>query len=242
MKVFTLTRYNKGGSKFSSATCIFNTFKLGFPTAQHIVFDNNSYEVDWSCNYEYNKEIGHWKFIEEIINSNDGPICFVDPDVIFYGEVESKLTRIKHLVAGRYCPKYWNPVEEGNEFDRVHTSLLYISDPAKLRELVKYNTCENYSVSPYQGLFFHIAKRKYIYDTFANICHMIGADNIYHFGPDILDLYTHLISGSMLERVASKLPGGNRLIGLHKIAELEPMAVKGFWRENDQFYINNPTR
>jgi hypothetical protein len=242
MKVYTLTRFKEGGSKFSSATCIFNSIRVGFPTAEHIVYDNASQHADWQIDVQLNKEIGHWKFIERTINAEDGPICFVDPDVIFYGNVEDKLSNIKQVVAGRYCPKYWNPVEEGNEIDRIHTSLLYISDPVKLRKLIKIETCENYSVSPYQGFFCFSSGKKFIYDTFANICHMIGAENIYQFKPDILDLYTHLISGSMLDRVSAKLVGGSRLKDIHKLAETSPTLLRGFWRENDQFYRENPAR
>jgi hypothetical protein len=242
MKVFTLTRFHRGGNRFSSATCIFKSFRVGFPTADHIVYDNASVSVDWPCYSRYWNEVGHWRFLEEIINFVNEPICFVDPDVVFYADVESKLKNIDKLVAGRYCPHYWNPVEEANEVDRLHTSLLYISDPKKLRELIKLNTCKNYTVSPYQGFHLFFQKRKFIYDTFANAYHKIGRDNCYHFEADILDSYTHLISGSMLDYVSSRLPGGERLKELHKMAERAPESVRGFWKENDEFYRNNPPR
>lgn len=246
MKVFTLTRQpNKETSKFTSATCVLNTIKVGFPTANHFIFDNASPYVDWPYRMKFAQQIGHWKFIEDVINNaDDESLCFVDPDVIFYDNIQNDLASMNCLVAGRYCPKYWNPVEQCNEIDRLHTSVLYIADPKKLRDYLRVDTCANYSVSPYQGFFLWLEGKRYVYDTFANVFQCLkGLPNSWTaFGPAILDKYTHLISGSIIDYVASKWPDGNRLRELHKLAETEPDKLRGFWRENNQFYLNNLPR
>lgn len=246
MKVYILTRHTGKEPIFGAATCVFNTLKIGFPNAEVIVADNNSKECGLiyraatqvtSHFRRYFEEIGHWKFIEDAIEENTGPICFIDPDVIFYENVEEKLENIRELIAGRYCPPFYNPVFHTNEVSRLHTSLLYIRSCARLKEIVKNKFRQtNYSVSPYQGFFSWFRHTQYFYDTFANVSHQVVDQ--YHFGPDILDSYTHLVSGSMLAEVAAGV--GERLIELHKIAEQDPNAVRGLWKEHDRFYALHP--
>lgn len=251
LRVFILTRHTGNEPLFGAASCVYNSIRKGFPTAEIHTYDNASVAESQlgiirrahnvGTFFGYVTEVGHWDYIETIIDTNDDPVVFVDPDVIFYENVEMELETIKELVAGRFCPAFFNPVVNCNEVERIHTSLLYVRDPQELRERVKEKESPaNYPASSYQGFFSYHKGRKMFHDTFANVYHQLHSQEIHLFSAAFLDKYTHLVSGSMLNRVSSVI--GNRLAFLHEHAEKSPDYVRNLWREQEEFYKFYPVR
>ena len=239
MKVFILTTHHEIDPLFGS-TCVFNSLRVGFPNAEIIVFDNASdcgaQEIKAQahkndCRFiPYYARIGHHEFIQRRIEENDGPICFVDPDVIFYKEVENYT--VIGDIAGRFCPSFYNEVVQAQEAARLHTSLLFIKDTKALKEkLNSLHQRHNYPFNPYAPFIIYAHGQRYFYDTCANLCHAIA--NRQSFDEEMLDRYTHLVSGSMLDHVSNKMKHGARLRYLHRLAKENPELVRGLWRELD---------
>lgn len=250
LNVHILTTYNGHDDIFGS-TCVFDSVRVGFPNANITVHDNSSTATDiiseraGECGASYNnleEKLPHDEWIKSIIKSGNGDsIVFLDPDVIFYGSVERKLEQLNTLVAGRYCPHYYNAVVGANEIDRLHTSLLYIPNPTTLMShLNRVISTRNFPFDPFKPFVFKATNKSFFYDTCANLFHATSDSQA--FEEDILDCYSHLVSGSMLDFVASKLPFGNRLKALHKQAQTDPNSVRGLWRQHDKFYTENPWR
>jgi hypothetical protein len=247
MKVFILVRHDPNEDIFGSI-CVFNTLRVGFPTADVYAYIKHGPSVKELQSAVYRasafphtmpydaSNIEHYDWIRAVVYDNEGPIVFCDTDMIFYESVEDDLKKVPDLLAGRYIPPYWNVTIRANETDRLHTSLLYIKDCVRLRQHIA-NTI-NTGLHPYNPFapfqYYHNGVRLY-YDCCANLCHSFdGAYTV--FTPDMLDKYTHLVSGTMLNSVAALLPGGERLKLHHQMAKENPESVRGLWREHDRFY------
>lgn len=234
LKVFILKTYRAGEDKFG-VDCVFNTIRVGLPTAELFVIDNNKNK--WT----HHGFIGHI-LTDHWLNSTD-QVLFLDTDIIFYENIESKLAAIKQTLAGRYVPAYYNEVVGANECDRFHTSLLYVSDPFALhRHINNYESKPNFPFNAFAPFKFVLNGHQYFHDTCANLYHCIPENERYAFDPDLLDCYTHLVSGTMLNFVSARMEHGSRLKQLHDLAKTDPKVLRGNWREHDKYYREHSLR
>lgn len=241
--------------KFSSVLCVFKTIRIGFPTAEIRVYVNGELPETLDDEIQsifpeimfveqFTDGLCHDEWMQSVFYNSTAPTVFCDPDIIFYENVEEKLKDLdSYLICGAYCPDYWNNVVEANEVKRLHTSLLYFPNPKELRKRIATITqAPNFPFNPFRPSIKYLAGKKFFYDTCANLFHFLYHDGAYKFNESILNAYTHLVSGSMLDLVADKIEGGQRLKYLHKLAEINPEAVKYLWKEQQQFYRESPVR
>jgi hypothetical protein len=190
--------------------------------------------------YIYPHELAHDDFFIQQsleLNPTGHDLVFLDPDIIFYSEVESYLNNIKELLAGRYVPFYYNEVVKAHEAERFHTSLLYIKDVEILnRKLTEFPNTRNFPFNPIQPFQFSMGNKRFFYDTCANLYHSLFPSDRHNFAPEMLDKYTHLCCGSMLNYISAQMKNGERLKFLHDLAKKYPEKVQGLWKEHDRYY------
>lgn len=233
MKVYILKTYLDGEDPFG-VECVFNTLQVGFPTAD-IYTTENIHKID------------HHIWIEQTVKfaaerEPDEPIVFCDTDMIFYNNIEVHLADIPQLLAGRLCPAFWNEVANANECQRFHTSLLFIKSPRELMEKInaiygKLNSAyKPFTYNAFAPVRYTISGNQYVHDTCGNLFHCLNPIDKYEFPSQMLDLYTHLVSGSMVNFVASRQENKIGLKSIHAHAKADPMSVFGIWREQLRYY------
>jgi len=149
----------------ASATLIFHSLRIGFPTARVLILDNHSLlpaqriiarEADrTNCLYvplgtAWSPRPTHAACLRDCVLNDEvraqlsveqGPLVFVDPDIIFWESVEQwQFPGV--LLAGRYIPAMGvqSPDDDAHQlitFPRFHTSLLWLPDVARLRARIQ---------------------------------------------------------------------------------------------------------
>ena len=228
MTVYILKTQQEDEDPFGTE-CVFNTLMVGFPTAKIVVTENTD-------------KVEHHEYVEAIVKScaidcPNEPIVFCDTDMIFYNNVEVYLEDIQQLYAGRLCPAYWNEVVGANECQRFHTSLLYIKSARYLMDKVnKVYTRSNFPYSAFAPARYTLGGVQYFHDTCGNLFHLLSPLDRYIFTPQMLDMYAHLVSGTMLNFVTSKMSNKHGLKHAHELAKKDPMSAHGNWREHNRYY------
>lgn len=211
--------------------CVFNSLRIGFPTAEIITQSNIGFRHD--------------EWIADVFNHADrnDKLVFCDTDMIFYDNVEPYLSNIQEPLAGRYVPNYYNEVVKANEVCRFHTSLLLISNVDHVRRYIaEVTTAANYPYNPFAPFVFKQYGTSKFYDTCANLFHTVSPYHKKEFCPEFLEKYTHLGCGTMLNYIAARMQNGEAFKALHEQAKHNPHSVKGFWKEQDRYYTEHPVR
>lgn len=229
------------------STLAFKTLRTGFPKATIEVWDNASYPECATAIERHAYDVGasfirlpgrttHHQWMRSVLYRENGPMVFVDPDVVFFDEMES--VTLKSFLTGRLCPAYYNEVVGCNEVERLHTCLLFVSNPKLLRtELDRHSSCERY---PWDWVSPRKTARKgkvYFHDTMAIAFGAIGGKAI---TAEYLERFGHLVSGSMIDLVAPKMTEGKDLAALHRAAYLDNNVLRGCWANHDKFYAAHP--
>lgn len=115
-KVYVLT-WCKNINQLYGSVLVFDTIRIGFPTAEIVVIDNGSIpdaviEIEKAANkvnaqfFKLDDEIAHHTHIPMILNAehNNTHVYIIDPDVIFWGDVKWYST--DKLLAGRFIPEF----------------------------------------------------------------------------------------------------------------------------------------
>lgn len=212
------------------------TISKGFPSSKVFYIDNLTRQT-------------HHSLVKNIFAKiiDDEPIVLCDPDVIFYDNIENKLLGLggkdSYLLCGNYIPNYWNSVVEANEVKRFHTSLLYFPAPKTLMEYLKsIPQRDNFPLDYFAPFIYGLNGVRFFYDTCANLYHLLAKERLFEFRPDILDCYSHISCGSILDYVVGKISGGQRLLKLHELAETDPDSLRYLWKEQYKFYRENPPK
>lgn len=247
MKVVTLSRWNEKDDIFGSI-CAFDTLRVGFPTADieifhsgHIRILDEVTKVKGAVTSYIHHDFRHDEWIKQVIDENNGELVIVDTDMIFYQNVEVMLSIYPALIAGRFIPPYYNEVVKADEVSRIHTSFMYIKSVARLKHhLAEVTSLQkpNFPFDPYAPFQLMLENKPVFYDTCANMFHMIP-DNLKHkFDDAMLNTYTHLYCGTMLNFVASRINNSDRLKKHHFMAKENSNSVRGLWKEQQQYYQN----
>ena len=149
----------------ATATLIFHTVRIGFPTARVLILDNHrllpaqriiAREADrTNCDFVPLGMAGsprptHAACLRDLVLNDavraqlsveQGPLVFVDPDIIFWESVE-QWQFSGALLAGRYIPAMGvqSPDDDAHQlitFPRFHTSFLWLPDVARLRARIR---------------------------------------------------------------------------------------------------------
>lgn len=137
-------------SLIRAATFVFDTLRVGFPTATicvsgnaldrqsereicgHLKFNNHDGEI----HYTNLAHTSHDAFIETLIQVMNRPFWLCDTDVYFKAKVEHWFPEEGTILAGRYEHEFHEEWTNTLKVARLHTCLMYI-DPIKLRTAIR---------------------------------------------------------------------------------------------------------
>lgn len=251
MKVFTLiTIPNK--ECYENCTLFINSVRTAFPTADIVAYlnlDSLDYEsvLLERCHKENiilvhcNEQNHHAKFIQERITNNDKVVIIIDPDTIFWKNCED--FKFTSLIAGRYVPPIWNEFSKCISHDRLHTSFLWFTDCAKLRNALReaypqgYNTLNRTNefapFNPFISCVQFVNKTPLFWDTCSSLYNTLGGEA---FKEEHLDCYDHLNSTSFGEVMYKVMECGDDLKKFHEAVKKNPLLAKGMWKNDEAYY------
>lgn len=245
MRVFILT-YCRNLDLLGGSTLVFKTLRTGFPTAEVHVADNCSLadarpviqaSADAAgCRFsQFNKEVAHHGFIEYVLSRYDGPIVFLDPDVIFWEPCEH--WQFSSVAAGRLIPRFHDEYSDTKTAERLHTSFLWVPDAARLRSAVAETRRGHWDFQPFQPYSYRSHHGWVRFDCGAGLYAAMG-DRCQPYDEGQLSAYDHLFLGSHLDLVLSSLPGDEAqvLSAVHAQAQSDPTSLKGLWLTQQAYF------
>lgn len=241
---------------------VFESVRIGFPTARILVIDNASspelQERLSVCASQVGAEFApvpeekaHWEILEEIafrrpldaLETNR--VCFVDPDVIFWSEVEG-FDFGAHLLAGRLIPAFEDKTRGFVTMPRLHPSFLWLPDVNALRERMGPSSFPWLDFSPFRPVTFPVGKTILASDTGAALYQILG-DRAYAFSEDHLNSYDHLFFGTHAKLVLEHLAEDDAAMfapfySLHSKVQRGDRGIKGAWRMQEKHFQSGPLR
>lgn len=260
MRIFILL-YCRRPDLLYGTTLIFRTLRVGFPTARINIVDNASVEevrpvlrelaAREGCEFvQLTAELQHHDFLAQVIgNSDDEPLVFVDPDVVFWESCEG--WQFDGLAAGRLIPRFLDDYTGCVTEPRLHTSFLWIPRPAVFRQAMHSLKAWWFDFEPIRPLmFFDSGCGWRRLDTGATLggwrrqdtgaaLYAALPEKMVAFGPRELGAYDHLFVGSHIDLVTPALDSEKRgrALEIHRLArEGELSSLKGLWIEQDEFF------
>jgi hypothetical protein len=238
-----------------ASTLVFDTLRVGYPTAHVTVFLNAVEEPGWAreitdaCGragvdrvVELPERTIHHEWIERLLSEEDEPMVVLDTDVVFWSPCES--WRFKRPLAGRLIPEHFDPWASCITRPRLHGSHLWIR-PAEVRaQIEKYRaqfpaTAFNPGANLFHPLYLPSSRNgrrvSYFHDTCCLLYHAIGGDA---FTSTELDAYDHLYCGTISDLVGPRLPSIN-LEALHRSWLADPSTTRGLWRDQERYYLEH---
>ncbi len=215
------------------ALMVFDTLRVGFPTFDIVVVDNESHPdvvpqiqsaaekvgalFTPAARHNFIDHYKWWLCEQDLSNA----IILLDPDVVFWQSVEN--WKFDGAIAGRLIPD----LKMGNitSMSRLHPSHAWIPDVKRLRDL---------SISielRHEGNHF--------WDTLATI-YQDHSNECQSFTEQQLDCYDHLFYGSHLPVIEPRLNDNNLTLNAHRHAAAGNIQnLKGIWREQDKYFKLN---
>lgn len=239
--------------RIHGSTLVFNSLRVGFPSARVHVIDNESHplvrptieRLALRCEAEFREvksTISHPGFLDWALRAYvDEPIVFVDPDVTFWRNVEA--WRIDGLMAGRLIPAYDCPYTGCATQPRLHTSFLWVPSPRRLLEEIAVIREARPEFDPFGQRMFPLDGRWIRFDT-ASAAYLALPGRTQAFGPDELDAYDHLFAGSNLNLVAGKLDeqGLRIMTDADEYSRANGSVPKGIWRQQQEWFESRKPR
>ncbi len=246
----------------SATTLVFETLRVGFPTANIRVYHNEPVMLGSRCaaaiqnaargaNCCFSKtRTTHHEWVAALIDTEAEPFWILDTDVIFYGDLEHFGPRFSAPLAGRYIPGFQCEFTKAWTMPRLHTSLLYI-DPVRLRREME-NFYEGF-IPPYYftprpnlvypqfvmekvGLLDPERPKWTVKTTFYDTCSLLyNSVQSQSFCEDQLDAYSHLNCGTIADIVAPSILDG-KMVERHKQIIANPELARGLWRADLEYY------
>ncbi|MFZ7111195.1 MAG: hypothetical protein ACOWYE_05885 [Desulfatiglandales bacterium] len=256
MNVFILT-FCRNLELFYGSALIFKTLRVGFPNAKVCVTDNASLpdaqariaalSRENDCEFKTIKGAGveHHVFIEATLrtqaaaSSSQWPMVILDPDICLWQSWEGFC--FDGLMAGKRMSLFDDPITDTLTMPRIHSSLLWISNPKVLWHEILRIKAKRFDFLPFQPFSFRMNGKWYRYDTGAGLYATLPGKCSF-FSKAHFDSYDHLYAGSHLDWLVDSYDYECRemIIRTHnwaKTGDLE--ALKGIWREQDRLFQKN---
>lgn len=170
------------------------------------------------------------------------PLAIVDPDCIFWRDCE-QFVFPEAWLAGAFVPDHWNHWSQSAYRARLHTSFLWVPDPARLfraaEELLPFAGGDYCPFDPYRPVMVYDYGRPTFYDTLAILCHALPRDKVAVFGEEHLNCYDHLNSASFFHEMQERWDNDEQraeFARIHKLAETDPKELRGLWRKTVAYY------
>lgn len=244
MKVFILI-WCKNPANANNSLLTFRTLRTGFPSSEVVVYDNASIigeQTKRLCQevgaqyFRFEKEIRHHAYLKLIL-LNEPNAILVDPDIIFWEQVEH-WDFSHYLIAGRLIPNFYDHYTRCHTVSRLHSSLMWLPDLKQLRSHFTIKTARYFDPITHQTAI--VGSEWVFWDTLAGLYHLFKEQS-YCFGERELNAYDHLFCGTHLDLVIDDI-GADSIIAKGSRMAMENMAsLKGYWRQQDEYLTANPS-
>ena len=241
--------YCRSMDLFYGSSLFAETVRVGFPSAHIRVIENGSIPEASSRLKDLAKTVDaefvavaehpHWELVQNIFMNAQRPFAIIDPDVIFWEKMDDE----NGLISGRLIPTFLDPFSECITKERLHTSLLKVSDPEGLKSTI-HNIAQNkFEWRPFMPVMLEINGQWIRYDTAAALYASIKT-LAKPFGIKELDAYDHLFCGSHLDQVLPRLGAfGEGFLGIHReAANGNIKKLRGIWRIQEEFFESHRLR
>ena len=226
------------------STLTFGTLRDGFPNSLLYVVDSASVpparaeikKLSGTVNAKFvqlDSQLQLGAFIEGVLRKQGtGCAVFVDPDVCFWQPVED--WEFQGLAAGRYVPLHECEYMRCLSAPRLHTSLFWIPDVAKL--LAEIRQVRGY-FQPFMSLMTCVDGRWRHFDTAAGL-YSANPDKMQAFEEKHFEAFDHLFAGTYSDKVLDKLGPGSRARyeQLYCNVRQDYRLLKGAWRQQSKYF------
>lgn len=224
---------------------VFDSVRLAFPDSKIVVSENsNSSEVK-SLVWDKAKAVeafyvdvplgfSHHDVLSSIFTVEEDAFAVVDPDVIFW----DRFDRVSDfLIEGRYLPTFKDPYTKCLTKERLHTSMIKVGDPERLRKKIEEVRENFFEWDPFKPFMYKNENLWERFDTLASL-YSVFKNDCYKFTERELNCYDHLFCGSHLPRVIDNLGNWKDVFASsHEKAKTSNRRdLKGLWREQDLFF------
>jgi len=221
---------------------VFETLRVGFPTAEILVMDNGSHPdvvplieksaINAGCAFiptarHHFLDYYRWVLLEQ---NKMNSVVLLDPDIVFWDCVEN--WQFNGLMTGRRIPDLYN--YGVTSLSRLHPSHLWVPDVAKLRSALGNLRANGFD--PLQQFSAPANGKMYFWDTGAGLYQAL-ANDCESFTDAQLDCYDHLFYGSHFPVIQPALNDENVTYDAHQAAARGDLkALKGIWRAQDKHF------
>lgn len=226
---------------------IFETLRVGFPSAQVEIFDNGSHPDVQARIANAADGVGaafqamsprhyadHYEWLLFRRDHDARPLVLLDPDVIFWESVEGWEFG-EAVAAGRLIPQQ----KEGpyDVLPRLHPSLFWVPDVGRLRSAWARRDPADQVGDAIGGLSEAKDGRVLLHDTLEPLYTALRNQCV-AFGERELDCYDHLFYGSHLPITAGcEHPGFEVIAEGHLAAAAGDLAsIRGIWRAQERYF------
>lgn len=252
MKVYIVT-WCQDMAQLYGNTMTLKSVRIGFPSADITVIDNaslaearvgiKSAAARAGCTFvPIDNEQTHHDWIRKIVATEPrGRVVILDPDVVFWEDVEQWEFAPHVLLAGRYLPEFWDLYFRTWTLPRIHTSFWYIPCVEALRDHVQC-LCDTYRefdpfaprMMPPSG-----AEDRWVRHDTGSLLALAMPERITRFSDAHLDAYDHLFCGTHLPMYRDAFSGQSKedFLASHAHAKQGRFdRLKGLWKKQDEFF------
>ncbi len=164
-----------------------------------------------------------------------GAAVFVDTDMCFWEAIEG--WSFDGLAAGRYIPRHQCDFTGHLTEQRLHTSLLWFPDVARLRGALAAANRASRHFQPFRSVLVSVAGRWHFFDNTAGLYAMFPTE-MRAFNESQLDAYDHLFSGTFSDAVMQKIGPdfGPAYAEVHRKAQIDYRTIRGCWRDQERYF------
>lgn len=226
-----------------SSLLVFKTIRVGFPTAEIVVYANNLPAPVLKRLIEFGHQvltiretISHDHWCEALINLAVEPFWIADTDVVFFDSVEDFKCP---MFGGRFEPTFSEEWTNSFHVARLHPSLMYI-DPVAIRCAIRQWRSEhipgyfpNAIASLVRQQFIPSNGQTLFYDTMAGLHHAFSGTP---FSDDFNARFEHLFAGTYADTISAETKTLTGLVDLHRRVCDNPSVAKGIQSGQLEYY------
>lgn len=230
------------------STLVFETVRVGFPTARIVVTGNALPEFALGpveaacaaseCEFENGPETIHHRYIDDLLETETEPFILSDTDIIYYSKVED--WKFDTALAGCRIPEFEDEFMGAITRSRLHTSLLFVDPVLFRKQWAEYES--GFAITPFRTianpcdpLCISLNGRRYFSDTMSIAYHAIGGTE---FTAENKDSYFHLHFATIEDLVLHNLTNSSEVKSSREKVLANPELGKGEWRAQYEHYEN----
>lgn len=224
---------------------VFETLRIGFPTAKVTVYLNGATDIHcpeivpllnkMGIYFEAADTISH-EWIQKLVETEKEPFFTLDTDVIFYENFD-RFT-FDQPIAGFRVPEWQDEFSGSITRSRLHPSLMYF-DPQQIRNKLqeRFAVCPDTPFTPKANVFNPVITplngRLYFHDTCSLLYHAIGGQA---FTDEQKGAYFHFNFGTISDLVLPRLNNGRQMEQARAEVLANPQLGRGMWWAQEEYF------